>query len=62
MSKTDETDEKRRALPKPVVLTPEEVKHIAAGTAAILPREKDPGTLSGAVAPRMPWPPAVLSS
>ena len=51
MSKADETGEKRRALPKPVVLTPEEIKYIAAGIAAILPRGEDPGTLSGAVSP-----------
>ena len=56
MSKVDEADENRRPLPKPILLTPEELQHIAAGAVAILMQEgstkgENPGTLTGA------WPP-----
>jgi hypothetical protein len=41
-----ETNEDRKALPKPVALTPEEVQQVAAAAAAALPTSlKPPGTI-----------------
>ena len=56
MSNVDEANENRRPLPKPILLTLEELQHIAAGAAEILTqgvltKGENPGTLTGA------WPP-----
>ena len=47
-----EMDEDSRALPKPIALTPEEVRHVAAGVAAILQAEPEGrGTTAGMYPP-----------
>ena len=52
---TPETNEERKRLPKPIAVTPEQLRQIAAGTAAVLPTALLKPVLAGGITPGPIW-------
>jgi len=46
-----EADEERRGLPRPIAIMPEQLRQIAAGTAALLPTALQKPVLAGGITP-----------